>query len=308
MDSLPHENWLPHCVVRDTSQPPFQLWDALLKTMTPPPLEKCVFGQASHVPSLTLVIVEPRQHDWLPGVLYNAAHVYGNTGVGLYIIHSRANHEYVMSIIKGWKGIDLGLLPVDNLTIDDYNHLLTQADFWWDIPTEFALVFQTDTLLSRPIDAHFFQYDYVGAPWPEHIQQHDTQGRAVGNGGLSLRRCSTMAAIAQEDGPVTAHEDIFYATRLDPCRVPSYEEAKAFAVEYVYHPSPCGFHQPYFFHYMHDMVAWVKSVPGSSLVFVEEEEKKEEEVVVVEESVKEEPSMIVLCNTEIMGDFVPRLV
>ncbi|OOZ38028.1 DUF5672 family protein [Solemya elarraichensis gill symbiont] len=53
------------------------------------------------------------------------------------------------------------------------------------------LVIQRDGFVLNPHlwQEQFYEYDYIGAPWPPHIELKDSLGRCVrvGNGGFSLR-------------------------------------------------------------------------------------------------------------------------
>ncbi|KAH7232277.1 uncharacterized protein BKA55DRAFT_598276 [Fusarium redolens] len=79
-------------------------------------------------------------------------------------------------------------------------------------PAEMLLVFQTDSILcannKRTID-EFLGYDYVGAPW-------DTRGLYGGNGGLSIRRVSSIISILQNQQRANDSdpEDVWLSTRL----------------------------------------------------------------------------------------------
>jgi hypothetical protein len=79
-------------------------------------------------------------------------------------------------------------------------------------PAEHLLVFQTDSILcanSRRSLNEFLEYDWVGAPW-------NPDGRWGGNGGLSIRKVSTIVEVLQnqvrEDG--SDPEDVWLAERI----------------------------------------------------------------------------------------------
>lgn len=59
------------------------------------------------------------------------------------------------------------------------------------IHSDFALYMQNDGFIINPhhFDAEYFNYDYIGAPWPANSQhQHlGSHSAIVGNGGFSLR-------------------------------------------------------------------------------------------------------------------------
>jgi hypothetical protein len=243
------------------------IWDQVLQSIRPPPPEKTVFSNDA---KLRLVIVEPRNHPWLQGVLRNVAHVYGGSSdVGLTIFHGTENETYIRQITDGWKGIEWVNLGKPNLTIYEYNQLLTSTAFYERFTnSEWILVFQTDTLLRRQIDRDFFQYDYVGAPWTGHPT---VKCRClVGNGGFSLRRVSTMLAICtlysipkpSREQNFSENEDVFFAEHMDPKCVPSREMAARFSVEHIYHPDPCGGHQVYRFFPKELVIEFLKGVPG----------------------------------------------
>ncbi|KAF4345747.1 hypothetical protein FBEOM_289 [Fusarium beomiforme] len=79
-------------------------------------------------------------------------------------------------------------------------------------PAEMLLVFQTDSMLcanNKRIIDDFLGYDYVGAPW-------NTAGRYGGNGGLSIRRVSSIISIlqSQQRANNSDPEDVWLSERL----------------------------------------------------------------------------------------------
>lgn len=79
-------------------------------------------------------------------------------------------------------------------------------------PAEWLLVFQTDSILcanSRLTLDDFLEYDWVGAPWR-------TDSVWGGNGGLSLRRVSTMIDVLRHQvrEENTEPEDVWLAERV----------------------------------------------------------------------------------------------
>ncbi|CZR51562.1 uncharacterized protein PAC_01439 [Phialocephala subalpina] len=100
----------------------------------------------------------------------------------------------------------------------------------------------------------FFEWDLIGAPI-------SPQWGAGYNGGLSLRRRSTMLRVLQEydwsKNPHPRPEDQWYFFRFNDLmnkdveetgdskiKLPSMEIARTFAVETIDYPSPLGLHQP----------------------------------------------------------------
>lgn len=126
--------------------------------------------------------------------------------MSLTIHHSTENADFIAEIVAGWTGVQLvNLGVVASMTISDYNMHLTNASFYRSLTAAYVLIFQTDTLIRKPISAEYLNqstgYDYVGAPWPPYFAP--SPNIRVGNGGFSLRRVAAMidfvsAATAQK--------------------------------------------------------------------------------------------------------------
>jgi len=183
------------------------------------------------------VIADSRVLPELRGALHNVARVYGQDGeVGLRLIHGPRNAEFVRGVTEGWSGVRYE--ESGDLSLADYNRLLTSSALWESIPSEFALVFQADSHLFKPIPSEFFAYDYVGAPW------RSARGNGCGNGGFSLRRVAAMRRICRRAGPWLGAEDLFYARQPDLQTCPR-DLQRTFSVEQLWYPDPVGCHQPY---------------------------------------------------------------
>jgi len=198
------------------------------------------------------------------------AHVYGgDKDVSLHIFHGTNNASFVSNICNGWSGVQLHCLGVENLTIRDYNMLLTDPAFWEHITSEYALVFQTDTLIFRKIDPIFFDYDYVGAPWPFWVSPTLPSHKNVGNGGFSLRRTQTMKNICIMRDTIdfaATNEDVFFAERVAQNRLPNVEIATRFSVEHIFYPNPCGIHQAWRFHMPEELKVLLQNIPGKRTI------------------------------------------
>lgn len=239
------------------------LWGQVLASVRAPPREKTQWVGTAFC-KLSVVIVEPRCHEWLRAVIYNMAHVYGGGDTALHIFHGTENDTFVRDICRDFSGVVFHDLGVPNLTIDEYNRLLTSADFW-SMNSEYALIFQTDTIIRRRIDPVFFNVDYVGAPWPFKASHVLRPEKNVGNGGFSLRRVDTMRSIAALDviPDEGQHEDVFFAERVSHDRLPTTEQAMSFSVEHMWHDNPCGAHQAWRFHSRAQIHALLSDLPGT---------------------------------------------
>jgi hypothetical protein len=219
------------------------LWNKIVTSIPPPPREKQVWSQNKNN-RLSVAIIEPRCHELLAGVLYNMADIYGGQDVSLYIFHGEKNESYVNKIIDQWTGVNLINLHVDNLALYEYNDLLVTIKFWENFTSTHVLIFQVDTLILRPFDDCYFQYDYIGAPW---IHAWAGGGKYVGNGGFSLRNVEAMKNICHQYGETYGgvNEDFFFVARLPRQKVAPCKIAMTFAVEEIYYHGPCGLHKSY---------------------------------------------------------------
>ncbi|KAH8683142.1 hypothetical protein BGZ60DRAFT_480249 [Tricladium varicosporioides] len=112
--------------------------------------------------------------------------------------------------------LDLTYIP-SNMTTgsqEEISRFLTNLWLYETVlqPAEWLLVFQTDSILcanSRQSLNNWLEYDWVGAPW-------NPNGKFGGNGGLSLRRVSTIVDILrnQERAPNSEPEDVWLTDRL----------------------------------------------------------------------------------------------
>lgn len=181
---------------------------------------------------------------------FTLANFAGNLGSGwpIVVFHNDALTEFV----KRTQGVDRllrdgrlhlislerhGFSKLPSSSTDGYSKLLTSPSFWRFLNADHALIFQTDSVLCSlsPWTVHdFLQYDYVGAPW-----QVSYEGVDIGNGGLSLRKVSTMLHITRTfayDG--SEHEDLYFSQALKKMQdtgkrinLPSVAVASNFAYE-----------------------------------------------------------------------------
>jgi hypothetical protein len=188
------------------------------------------------------IIVEPRKHKALSFVLKNAlTNLPDNWNI--VIMYGNKNKQFVMDIIDNdlseyKKRITAKNLNVDNLSISDYNVLLTSKEFYDNIPSEIFIIFQTDSVIcgeNNELLDDFLKYDYVGAPWKD----------AVGNGGFSLRRKSKTLEIISKCKRGSENEDIYFANPCVSIFKPGIEKAKLFSVEAYYSDKSFGVHKPW---------------------------------------------------------------
>ena len=197
------------------------------------------------------VIVEPREHKYLIPVVLNFIENLPN-GTPIQIFHGTKNISFIKKGLN--EHIESGKIRMtnlgkENLSIKDYNNLLTSKNFWNQINGENILIFQTDTCLCSK-NKHkiydFLKYDYVGAPWKKFKN-------IGGNGGLSFRKKSKMIEMIKfypnyikkkkNKSFLHTNEDVFFSSMK--LNFPSKEDASNFSVEQVYNKNPFGIHKPW---------------------------------------------------------------
>ncbi|KAH8894857.1 hypothetical protein GQ53DRAFT_642384 [Thozetella sp. PMI_491] len=112
--------------------------------------------------------------------------------------------------------LDLTYIP-SNMTTgsqEEISRFLTNLWLYETVlqPAEWLLIFQTDSILcanSRQTLNEYLDYDWVGAPW-------NPTGRYGGNGGLSLRKVSTIIDVLRNQERVhgSEPEDVWLTDRL----------------------------------------------------------------------------------------------
>lgn len=136
-----------------------------------------------------------------------------------YLISNLQNQIKFHKFLYFTSGEFLNIDNVDNIPINKMNYSEFNNFCFRVVPffvkTEFALYTQTD---GFPLNPHlwkdeFFQYDYVGAPWPNYwIKQiYWVDGLTGypygGNGGFSLRSKQFMQLSSQLDYAIGWNED-----------------------------------------------------------------------------------------------------
>ncbi len=211
-----------------------------LVAQIPPPAVPPAFNAGGE---LVVCLIEFRPLRAIEHVLNAVFRVYAAPReIGLAIVYGTGNQDLVEAAYGELENVRLIRMDFDNIDRRTYSAILQQPQFWENfVAWSHVLVYQTDALLLRRIDDAYFALDYVGAPW-----QNNRQG---GNGGFSLRRVRAMVAACEPSRglPFHAvsrkHEDMFFSgARLKflPARSDLH---RAFSVETVPHPAPCGCHQ-----------------------------------------------------------------
>lgn len=204
---------------------------------------------------LNICLIEYRIMDEIKWVLNALLQVYNSDEIGLTIVCGNHNVCYISNLVKKWDNVNIINTGHDNLNRQLYSALLKSPSFWERFENwSHVLIYQTDALIFRKIDACYFDFDYIGAPWGMDNQWVKHCG---GNGGFSLRRISAMIKACERyrnynhsqiiaDKTFPCNED-GYLCSLDELKFPPINSDihKAFSVEQVFHSNPIGCHQIY---------------------------------------------------------------
>jgi hypothetical protein len=104
-----------------------------------------------------------------------------------YMTSSIDFHEIVFIGTRDLEIEGVRFIKINHISIGEYSRLcIKELDTFYS--SDFCLVFQDDGFILNPElwNNDFYNYDYIGAPWPLYIGW-PKEGRQVGNGGFSLR-------------------------------------------------------------------------------------------------------------------------
>ena len=130
--------------------------------------------------------------------------------------------------------------------------LLTNEYFWNNINCKKILLYQIDSYLfnSNQLEK-YFDYDYIGAPWP-----HKPLNCLIGNGGFSIRNVSKIKIVCQMIKNLKRNikhipEDLIFAFYLKKikAKLPDLMTSIKFSIENIYinqEDDYCGGHQFWF--------------------------------------------------------------
>lgn len=163
-----------------------------------------------------------------------------------------------------------------NFHIEDYNKILKDITIYKkliDMGYTKCLIIQDDSAVLKPgleKTKLFTDYDYIGSPWADIMENKELKNNMCGNGGFSLRNIPKMIETLQNyddernelfnNNLQTIPEDVYFAKYVKKTgRIPSYVEALNFGSEQVFTIDSYGFHKiwaypgdmlSYFEHYM----------------------------------------------------------
>ena len=198
------------------------------------------------------------------------------------IICGTKNYEYIFKLInKISPNVRIIKTNNENLTVTEYNKLLTNIKFWEKLNGEKILIYQEDSLLFKNNIMDFVKWDYIGAPLP--LGTNDTPN-CVGNGGLSLRTRSIMIEVLKQISPIKTNynsstieymktnrlkyppEDVYFSKNMQELnigQVADWNSASEFSSESYYNKNSLGGHKfwisnEFWIQHMNDCISFKK--------------------------------------------------
>lgn len=137
---------------------------------------------------LEAVIIEFRLIYYIGFIVKNAIYQLGSEW-SFSIVCGEHNYFMFENLVKNIdRQIKIIVLPMDNLTREEYSIMLLNSDFYERFTGEKLLIMQEDTLIFEKWNPKFLNYDYIGAPF---------SNKEVGNGGFSFRDRKLMIEICR---------------------------------------------------------------------------------------------------------------
>lgn len=187
------------------------------------PKLQALYEPSNKEPLLAGLIVETRDHHNLVPVIRTVRERLPE--IHVYVFHGQSNEQSLKDAFGGDTKVSLLRIESDNLTIRQYNYILTRPELWSNLNAQNILVFQTDSVIfsnSKVNIYDYIEYDYVGAPWSNISEGQFSDmvrfikmrtGAHVGNGGLSLRRRKKMLEAVSTYPYITSphlNEDVYF--------------------------------------------------------------------------------------------------
>jgi hypothetical protein len=197
------------------------------------------------------VLIEFRILHNLEFVIRNTIHKLGNDW-SYTIICGNLNYDYLFNLCNSISNnIKIIKLNYNNISMTDYNQILSSKDFWNLFHGDKILIHQEDTCIFKNNINDFMEWDYIGAPFRK---SDNTNSYHVGNGGFSLRSKSVMLKVIENINIVDTKlnqyydfppEDLYFTNNmidLNIGKLADYDTALNFSTEYVVNINAFGSH------------------------------------------------------------------
>ena len=223
------------------------------------------------------IIIDPRYDEVMEAVIENFMYLMNPRGWNLMIISwsgytskIKARFPKCISSSISDSHIYIDSEGNPNISIDTYNCLLLDLEFWKCLPVEHICIFQKDCIMFKMFPEYYLCYDFCGASW--HMKNTSIFNEGI-NGGFSLRKRSAMIDCLEyvsfetieeyrQDAltntspifkyinkdalklPLRRNEDVFFTYACEMLRklIPDIIQRSFLATEAIYNPDTCVYH------------------------------------------------------------------
>ena len=245
------------------------------------------------------IIIDPRYDPLMEAVIENFMYLMNPNGWNLLIVSWKGHRNVIMNRFPNcfFSPIDNDKIYMNekgepNITIDSYNVILMDPDFWKGLPSDYICIFQKDCIMLKMFPDYFMHYDFCGASW--HMKDVSLFNEGI-NGGFSLRKRDAMIECLEQvtndmieeyrsDArqnksvifkrvnheflklPLKKNEDVFFTYACEILRkvIPDVIHRSFLAIESVYNPDTCVYHG---WHYNYHNVEMAQLLLRNSAVF-----------------------------------------
>ena len=223
------------------------------------------------------IIIDPRYDELMESVIQNFMYFMNPNGWNLLCMSWKGHREKIMAKFPNcfFSAIDddkiyMNAAGEPNITIESYNKILMDVDFWKNLPADYICIFQKDCVMFKMFPEYFAYYDFCGANW--YTKDISLFNEGI-NGGFSLRKRNTMIECLEKitykiideyrldaknnksvlfnsvnhsflNAPLKRNEDVFftYACEILHKLIPDVIHRSFLAIEGIFNPETCVYH------------------------------------------------------------------
>jgi hypothetical protein len=198
----------------------------------------------------TLLFIDNRYDSSFLYILKLFLYSVANDSWNLIIYTTKENvDKYKLDLTKLDVSAQINILAEKINSIEDYNKILRNPNFWNGIKEENVLLFQYDSIALGKFKDDFFKYNYIGARWVENNSEYGNL--YIGNGGTSFRKAKIMENICLKYEKLKVkkeyNEDLFICDSLlkEGLHNCTFEVADDFSCENIFNHNSIYGHQIY---------------------------------------------------------------
>lgn len=223
------------------------------------------------------IIIDPRYDELMESVIQNFMYFMNPLGWNLLCVSWKGHREKIMSKFPNcfFSSIDDDKIYINangepNITIESYNQILMDVNFWKNLPADYICIFQKDCIMFKMFPEYFTYYDFCGANW--YTKDISLFNEGI-NGGFSLRKRAAMIDCLEKvtykmideyrvdahnnksmlfktinrsflNTPLKRNEDVFftYACEILHKLIPDVIHRSFLAIEGNFNPEACVYH------------------------------------------------------------------